>query len=153
VEEAQAHIASMQRFVSVLHSAIALASYIVADEEYQKKRYGILGQLVNQGRALTRFQTRKIIDRIKARAAAHDLNRGLSLSLPYFDDQELKINTSRFEVIPAGRIMFVPAFVVRASLEEQAKIAQDTRLNTSTRKHVLQELKMLEEAFLPDEEN
>lgn len=152
VEEAQAHIASMQRFVSVLHSAIALASYIVVDEEYQKKRYGILGQLINQGRALTMYQTRKIIERIKSRAAAHDLNRGLSLSLPYFDDQELKVGHSNFEIIPAGRIMFVPAFVVRASLEEQAKIAQDTRLNPSTRKHIMQELKILEEAFLPDEE-
>jgi hypothetical protein len=153
VEEAQAHIASMQRFVSVLHSAIALASYIVADEEYQKKRYGILGQLINQGRSLTRYQNQKIIERIKSRAAAHDLNRGLSLSLPYFDDQELKVRYSNFEVIPAGRIMFVPAFVVRASREEQAKIAQDTRLNHSTRKHVLQELKMLEDAFMSAEED
>jgi hypothetical protein len=72
--------------------------------------------------------------------------------LPYFDDQELKVGHSNFEIIPAGRIMFVPAFVVRASLEEQAKIAQDTRLNPSTRKHIMQELKILEEAFLPDEE-
>ncbi len=33
------------------------------------------------------------------------------------------------EIIPAGRIMFVPAFVVRASQGEQAKVGQDTRLN------------------------
>jgi hypothetical protein len=74
------------------------------------------------------------------------------LSLPYFDDQELKVNISHFEVIPAGRIMFVPAFVVRASREEQAKVAQDTRLNPSTRNHLLNELKMLEEAFSLSEE-
>jgi hypothetical protein len=152
IEEAEAHIASMQRFVSVLHSAIALAPYVVADEEYQKKRYGILGQLINQGRALCLYQTRTIINRIKSRAAAQDLNRGLSLSLPYFDDQELKVNFSKFEVIPAGRIMFVPAFVVRASLEEQAKVAQDTRLNSSTRRHLLMELKLLEDAFKSSEE-
>jgi hypothetical protein len=152
LEEAQAHIASMQRFVAILHSAIALTSYIVAYEDYQKKRYGILGQLINQGRALSRYQTRVIIGKIKERAAAHNLNRGLSLSLPYFDDQELKVNISHFEVIPAGRIMFVPAFVVRASREEQAKVAQDTRLNPSTRNHLLNELKMLEEAFSLSEE-
>ena len=151
LEEAKAHIESMQKYVSVLHASIALASYIVADEEYQKKRYGILGQLVNQGRAYTRYQTTEIIERIKSRAAAQDLNRGLSLSLPYFDDQELRISTSKFEVIPAGRIMFVPAFVVRASREEQAKIAQDTRLNPSTRRHLLEELRMLEEAFKTNE--
>jgi hypothetical protein len=43
--------------------------------------------------------------------------------------------------------MFVPAFVVRAAQEEQAKVAQDTRLNPSTRKHLLRELNMLQEEF------
>jgi hypothetical protein len=43
--------------------------------------------------------------------------------------------------------MFVPAFVVRAAREEQAKVAQDTRLSPSTRRHLLVELRMLEEAF------
>ncbi|HZY44434.1 MAG TPA: hypothetical protein VFF70_06770, partial [Anaerolineae bacterium] len=76
-----------------------------------------------------------------------DLNRGLSLSLPYFDDQNLKMEAHNFEVIPAGRIMFVPAFMVRAAREEQAKVAQDTRLSASTRKYLLAELKQLEQAF------
>jgi len=52
-----------------------------------------------------------------------------------------------FVLIPAGRIMFVPTFVVRASRGEQAKVAQDTRLNASTRKHLLVQLKTLETAF------
>lgn len=147
VGEAEAHVASMQRFVGVLHAAVALAPYMVADEVYQSKRYGMLGQLINQGRALARYQTREIIRVIKQRAAANDLNRGLSLSLPYFDDQDLVMKTHNFEVIPGGRIMFVPAFVVRASLLEQAKVAQDTRLSPSTRKHLLAELRMLEQAF------
>ncbi|MGQ9903458.1 MAG: hypothetical protein ACUVRU_03775 [Anaerolineae bacterium] len=147
VGEAEAHVASMQRFVGVLHAAVALAPYMVADEVYQSKRYGMLGQLINQGRALARYQTREIIRVIKQRAAANDLNRGLSLSLPYFDDQDLVMKTHNFEVIPGGRIMFVPAFVVRASLLEQAKVAQDTRLSPSTRRHLLAELRMLEQAF------
>jgi hypothetical protein len=125
-----------------------LAPYFIADEEYQRKRYGMLGQLVNQGRAMARYQTAEIIRTIKSRAAAQNLNRGLSLSLPYFDDQSLQIKTHDFEVIPAGRIMFVPAFVVRAAREEQAKVAQDTRLDPSTRKHLLEELKTLETAFV-----
>lgn len=148
VAEAEAHVASMQRFVGVLHAAVSLAPYMVADEVYQSKRYGMLGQLINQGRALARYQTREIIRIIKQRAAANDLNRGLSLSLPYFDDQDLVMKTHNFEVIPGGRIMFVPAFVVRASLLEQAKVAQDTRLSPSTRKHLLAELRMLEQAFV-----
>jgi hypothetical protein len=147
VNEAEAHLASMQHFLVIIHSAVSLAPYIVADTDYQNKRYGMLGQLVNQGRSLARYQTLEIIQTIKHRAAAHDLNRGLSLSLPFFDDQGLEMRTHDFEIIPAGRIMFIPAFVVRASREEQAKVAQDTRLSPSSRKHLLNELKTLEQAF------
>jgi hypothetical protein len=147
VNEAEAHVASMQRFLYILHAAVGLAAYTVADEAYQRKRYGMLGQLVNQGRALARYQTGEIVRTIQRRAQANDLNRGLSLSLPYFDDQALEMNFHDFEVIPAGRIMFVPAFVVRAAREEQAKVAQDTRLSPSTRKYLLSELIQLEEAF------
>ncbi len=145
--EAEAHVASMQRFLDVLFAARSLAPYMVADEEFEKKRYGMLGQLVNQGRALAIHMTNDIITTIKRRAKEDSLNRGLSLRLPFFDDQDLRIEYHDFVVIPAGRIMFVPAFVVRAALEEQAKIAQDTRLNPSTRKHLLHELSLLEQAF------
>jgi hypothetical protein len=147
VNEAEADIASMQRYLSVLHAAVGMAPYMVADEEYQRKRYGILGQLVNQGRALARYQVDEIIRTIQRRASSHDLNRGLSLSLPYFNDQTLAMENYSFEVIPAGRIMFVPAFVVRAAREQEGKIAQDTRLSQSTRKHLLAELHSLDQAF------
>lgn len=147
LEEADAHIRSMQRFMEVLFKAVALAPYISADKEYSKKRYGILGQLVNQGRAMAVYQTLDIIDRIKARAQAGDLNRGLRLSLPYFDDQELILDHSNFEIIPAGRILFVPAFVVRAVYQEKVKVSQDTRYNPSTRKHLMYLLDLLDTAF------
>jgi hypothetical protein len=147
VEEAASHLKSMQRFMEVLFLAVALAPYISADEEYAQKRYGMLGQLVNQGRALAIYQVKEIISRIKERAEAGSLNRGLRLSLPYFDDQELKIEISDFEVIPSGRIMFVPAFVVRAVRQEEVKVSQDTRYSPSTRKHLLYLLDLLEKAF------
>jgi hypothetical protein len=147
-KEAEAHLASMQRFIEILHTASSIAPYIIAEEEYQKKRYGMLGQLINQGRALALYKTKEIISTIKERARQGSLNRGLSLSLPYFDDQDLKMNITSFEVIPAGRIMFVPAFVVRAAREEAAKRIQDTRFNQSTRKHLIAELHTLELAFL-----
>jgi hypothetical protein len=147
VAEAEANIASMQQFLSVLHTAVNLAAYFISDEEYQRKRHGMLGQLVNQGRALAMYQTREIVDTIRQRAAAQDLNRGLSLSLPFFDDQTLMLKVYPFEVIPAGRIMFVPAFVVRAAQEEAVKVAQDTRISHSTRNHILSELALLARAF------
>jgi len=151
IKEAEANLGSMQRYIMILHTASSIAPYIIADDEYQKKRYGMLGQLINQGRALARYKTREIIETIRERAKAGTLNRGLSLSLPYFDDQELKLEITTFEVIPAGRIMFVPAFVVRAAREEAAKRLQDTRFNSSTRKHLLSGLQMLEDAFFSPE--
>jgi hypothetical protein len=145
--DAEAHLASMERYVHILHTAISLASYMVVDLDYQQKRYGMLGQLINQGRALARFQTHEIITTVKRRAAGDDLNRGLSLSLPYFDDQALEMKRRDFDIIPAGRIMFIPALVVFAARKELAKVEQDTRLDRSTRKHLLDVLRMLEEAF------
>jgi hypothetical protein len=147
INEAEAQLASMQRYLDVLRMALSLTPYSVVDDEYQQKRCGMLGQLINQGRALARYETIDIVETIKRRAARHELNRGLSLSLPYFDDQTLTMELNNFEVIPSGRIMFVPAFVVRAVREEQAKVSEDTRLSASTRKYLLAELKMLEDAF------
>jgi hypothetical protein len=148
-QEAQSALLSMQRVLEILHGAVALAPYVIEDPEYQRKRYGMLGQLVNQGRALARYQTREIIETIRQRAAAGELNRGLSLSLPYFDDQDLKVHRREFQVIPSGRIMFIPGFVARAAEEEQVKVAQDTRLSLSTRKHLLTELDLFWQAFQP----
>jgi hypothetical protein len=147
VKEAEAHIQSMQRYVMILHRALSLAPYITANEEYQQKRYGILGQLINQGRALANFKTGEIISGIKQRAEKQSLNRGLSITLPYFDDQTLAFDTSNIEIIPAGRIMFLSAFVVRAIQQEEVKVSQDTRLNQSTRKHLLHLLDVFEQAF------
>lgn len=147
VDDAEGYLRSMQRYAMILHHAASLTAYMVVNEEYQRKRYGILGQLVNQGRALANYRTQEIVFKIKERARKQSLNRGLSLDLPFFNDQTLTMDNSHIEVIPAGRITFVPAFVVRASREEQAKVAQDTRLSSSTRKHLLEQLALIEAAF------
>jgi hypothetical protein len=153
VTEAEGHINAMQKYLSILHMAVGLSPYFVSDPVYSQKRYGILGQLVNQARLFAQYQIEEIISEIKRRSENNSLNRGLNLSFPYFDDRDLSIKLQRFEVIPAGRIMFVPAFVVRASREEQAKVVQDTRLSHSTKKYLLKELHMLETAFNLPKEN
>jgi hypothetical protein len=148
LNEAKAHIIAMKRYLLVLHSAVELAPYMVTDEDYQQKRYGMLGQLVNQGRALANYQVEEIIQTIKRRASLHELDRGFRLRLPYFNDQTLALEIYDFDVIPRGRVMFVPAFVVLAVRAQGAKAAQDTHLNKSTRRHLLIELSALEETFL-----
>jgi hypothetical protein len=147
INDARAHIASMQEFLAILHAASRLAPYILADSEYQQKRYGIMGQLVNQGRALARFETEEIIQSIQRRVRNQTLNRGLSLSLPYFDDQDMELKNLDFMVIPAGRIMFVPAFLVLAVSAEVIKVAHNDWMSASTRQHLLAELKSLEKSF------
>jgi hypothetical protein len=121
---------------------------MIADDIWQQKRYGMLGQLVNQGRASAYFQAQEMISTIKLRASTNRLNRGLRLSLPYFNDQTLQMEESHFEVIPAGRVMFIPAFVVLAVRVQGTKVAQDTRLSQSTRRHLLFILSMFERSFL-----
>jgi hypothetical protein len=150
VDDAEAYIASIQRYMALLQAAATLAPYIVADKDYQLKRSGMFGQLVNQGRALARYKTSEAIRIIRKRLAAGNLNRGLSLSLPYFDDQRLELRYREIQVIPAGRILFVAAFVVIASRMEQIKVEHDPELSSSTRKHLLEELKSLELAFDPN---
>ncbi len=63
-----------------------------------------------------------------------------------------KLGAAELEIIPAGRIAFKPIFVVRAARLEHAKVTQDTRLNVSTRKHLLHELDCLEQAFVHSHE-
>jgi len=149
--QAEACIASMQRAIGLLDLATSLSPYMVADEAYQKKHYGLSSQLVQQGRALACYQTQQIIQGIQQRAAAHRLDRGFSLSLPYFDDQDLEMKAHVFVVIPAGRVLFSPAFVALAAWKEQVRVAQDTRLNPTTRNHLVGEIRALEDAFYSPE--
>ncbi len=122
---------------------------MITKELQTREDPALLDTWINQGRALACSQMEEIIQGIKRRAAAQELNRGLSLSLPFFDDQKMQIRLRNFTVIPSGRIMFLPAFVVLASRKEQKKVAQDFRLSYSTRRHLTQQLQMLESAFLP----
>ncbi len=148
IQEAQAIIASLQKYLFLLEKAVQIAPFMIADETWQQKHYGIVGQLVNQGRSLAIYQTHAIIKNIQKRAADHKLDRGLSLRLPYFNDKKNSIENYEFIVIPAGWIMFIPAFAVLAAREQQIKVVQDDCLSITTRKHLIAELHTLELAFL-----
>lgn len=147
IEEARSCLVSMQRYVRLLQAAEMLAPYVVADPVYQQKRYGMLGQLINQGRAYARYQTIQMINLIKERSSHNELNRGLSLNLPYFDEQALEMKTLSFEVIPYGRILYVNAFIVLAVRQELATVARNIHLDPNTRKYLMAELHMFESSF------
>jgi hypothetical protein len=147
IDKAEACILSMQRYLEVLYGAVALAPHMTVDQVYQQKYYGILGQLVNQCRSLCYFRTNEIISKIQRRSTSNNLNRGLRITLPYFDDRSLLLRKIEFEIIPPGRVMFVPAFVIMAIREQITTAQHDTMLNLSTRKHLLVQLSMIEKAF------
>jgi hypothetical protein len=149
IETVERNIGRYRRMVDTLYQALSLAPYIFTEQEYQAKRTATLGRLVPLGNTLAQLQLERIIGKIRERAGANDLNRGLSLSLPYFDDRALEMKLYDFEVIPPGRMLFVPAFVALAARREQEKLEQDAVLGQSTRAHLLDELKQLERAFAP----
>jgi hypothetical protein len=136
-----------RRLMDTLHQALSLAPYIFTGREYQAKRLAVLGRLISLGNMLAELQLERIIGKIRARAAAADLNRGLRVSLPYFDDRALEMKLFEFEVIPPGRTLFVPAFVALAARSRQKAIEQNDALSPSTRMHLLAELKSLGKAF------
>jgi hypothetical protein len=142
-------VGQYRRSVDTLYQALSLAPYIFTEQEYQAKRADVLGRLVPLGNTLAQLQLERIIGTIRGRAAANDLNRGLSLSLPYFDDRALEMKLYEFEVIPPGRTLFVPAFVALAARREQEALEQNGALSPSTRMHLLEELKSLQRAFGP----
>jgi hypothetical protein len=101
-----------------------------------------------RGRELARLQVEEMIEKIRRRASVHGLDRGLSLSLPYFDDRAGELRWRRLEIIPNGRVPFIPAFVVLAARKEAREIEQDGELPESTKAHLLGLLLRLEQAFL-----
>jgi hypothetical protein len=103
--------------------------------------------LIQRGRALARQAVEEMIAEIQLRAGRHMLDRGLRISLPYFDDRRLSLRYWTFTVIPQGRIMFVPSFVVLAVEREAKRVSTARELTPTTRTHLLESLQALGSAF------
>jgi hypothetical protein len=102
---------------------------------------------VRVGQSLAEIELDEIIGKTKRWARAGQLNRGLSLTLPYFDDQVMEIRWRELQVIPRGRVPFVPAFVVIAARLESEKANREDGLSATTREHLLGQLRRLDLAF------
>ncbi len=102
---------------------------------------------VNRGRELARLGVEELARDIRRRAAAGRLNRGLSISLPYFDDDALELRRREITVIPRGRVLFLTAFVVLAARREAERVRDDASLSATTRDHLVEELRWLGSVF------
>jgi hypothetical protein len=147
LEEAEQRLAALGGFLQQLKSAVELAPFIVVDPAYQARRTALLKLLLEQGRKLAHFETLDIIRFIQNRNGSDRLNRGLHMHVPYFDDRSLQLKTIVIHAIPAGKVMFVPAFVVLACQHEKSRIKLDSRMSPTTQRYLLANLDLLESAF------
>jgi hypothetical protein len=104
---------------------------------------------IARGRELARLGLEEAVAEIRRRASAGLLNRGLSLSLPYFDGRALELRHREISVVPRGRVLFVPAFVVLACGREVDAVRRDPALDETTRQHLVEALQWLADAFRP----
>ena len=112
----------------------------------QERTEGIAPSIA-AGRELARLATEEVVCEVRRRAASGRLNRGLALRLPYFDDAALALRHREMTVVPRGRVLFVPAFVVLACEREAVAVEREWRLSESTRRHLIDELERLADAF------
>jgi len=103
---------------------------------------------LERGRDLACRAVDELIEEIWRRASRHQLDRGVRLSFPFFDDRQLSLRWRDFTVIPRGRILFVPAFVVLAAEREIGRVKEDPQFTETTRQHLLDGLDRLRKAFL-----
>jgi hypothetical protein len=134
----------IEPYIRIFRDVVALAPYVVASKGFQQKRYRLLGPWIKQNRELAQYETMEIIHALRRLGKDLTLQRGLRISLPYFDDQELALKLYEVNVIPACRIGFDPGFVAAAALSECEKIAQDDHFSPTTRNHLLNQLRLLE---------
>lgn len=102
---------------------------------------------VRRGQRLAEQAVEELIEEMARRAAGHQLDRGVRLSFPFFDDRRLSLRWRDFTVIPRGRILFVRAFVVIAAEREIERVRADHQYSESTRGHLVGLLEMLRLAF------
>ncbi len=114
------------------------------------KEYPVSSDEVARGQMLAHLATQELIGELRRRAAAHQLDRGLRLSVSYFDDRRLALRWRTFTVIPRGRILFVPAFVVVAVEREIDRVQADRQYTPTTREHLVALLRELMRAFGED---
>jgi len=102
---------------------------------------------VSRGKDLAKSAVEELIREMRRRAADHQLDRGVRLSFPYYDDRRMSLRWRDFTVIPRGRILFVPAFVVIAAEREIERVRKDRQFTDSTRDHLVGLLERLRQAF------
>jgi hypothetical protein len=144
---AAAIVEKLSRFVHSLNLIEALYPAWRTDDSFSEKHALLMTHLIRQGRALANCHTQKLIREILTAWKAGELTRGLTIFLPFLDERQCRMDEYRIVVIPAGRILFRPEFVVGACRVAERKVRVDSDLSQATRWQLLSQLDAILQAF------
>jgi hypothetical protein len=144
---ADALIGQLSQCMGWLHTAELLYPAWTTHDLYNDVSSVLTTHLIEQGRALANYYTQQIIDEVQRDWRAGKITRGLTLFIPYLDERQYEMRNYRVVVIPTGRILFRPEFVVGACRVTQRHVRKDPTLSQGTRWQLLSQLDSLIQAF------
>ncbi|MBX3081618.1 MAG: hypothetical protein KF716_08265 [Anaerolineae bacterium] len=146
-EEAEAIINRLTGYVEQLRIAEQLYPGWMASDLYTEKRSALLQQVTEQGAALAHAQTLDIIENLKQLWQRQSIGGGLTLFVPYMDEDSYHMRGYRVEVMPNARIPFRPDFVVSACRLAEQQVRQNRLFAQRTRWQLLTLLDLISQAF------
>ncbi len=147
LNSAVAVVEHLSRFVHALHQIEELYPAWQTHDQYSEKHALLTTHLIDQGRALANYQTQKIIQDIQMSWKTGEMTRGLTIFLPYLDERQSNMEEYKIVVIPAGRILFRPEFIVGACRVTERQVRSDSNLSQATRWQLLSQLDTIIQAF------
>jgi hypothetical protein len=140
-------IGQLSRRLDWLRTAEWLYPAWTTHDLYNSASALLTAHLTDQGRALANYYTQQIINDVRQAWRAGKITRGLTLFIPYLDERLYRMKTHKVVVIPTGRILFRPEFVIGACRLAERKIRKDLNLSQSTRWQLLSQLDSITQAF------
>jgi len=144
---ADALLAQLSQYMDRLHMAEQLYPGWTTHGLYNKVSTLLTTHFVEQGRALANSYTREIVSEIRQHWQAGKIARGLTLFIPYLDERRCRMEKYKVVVIPTGRILFRPEFIIGACRVSQHHVRKDPELSQATRWQLLSQLDSIIQAF------
>lgn len=144
---ADALIGQLSRRLDWLRTAEQLYPAWTAHDLYNNASALLTAHLIGQGRALANYHTQQIIHDMRQAWRAGRITRGLTLFIPYLDERLYRMKEYKMVVIPTGRILFRPEFVIGACRLAERDVRKDPTLSQSTRWQFLSQLDSITQAF------
>jgi hypothetical protein len=130
--------------LDLLDTAAQICPAVTDMVVYRQSSARLMRLIENQGKWLSAFLLNELVADFDRLLKENSLNRGISFSLPYFDDRTLDVCYYNFSAIPAGRVMYTPAFVLLAIQKEGVRLFHNSQLSPNSRENLLQTLSAIQ---------